>query len=100
MENQFGGETASEILLFQVNRGITNTYKEALRILEELQREHEEALLRLRNSLKEEDRKLVDVADYWHSGKYKFLRQRLLSCGNDGFRNIQQQADSLKIEFK
>jgi len=99
MENLVGA-SAPDILRFQVKRGITATYKEALNILEELEREHAAALARLQAALPESDRKLVAVADYWHSDKYDSLRRRILTTGNNAYRSVEEQMTNMIIMFK
>lgn len=93
-------ESASGILRFQAKRAITNTYKEALIILEDLKREHLAALDRLRDSLHEEDRRLVDVANYWDNGKFESIRKRILTAGNNAQRGLEQQLDIMEVRFK
>lgn len=93
-------ESAPELLRFQVRRAVTNSYKESLLILEDLQAEHLDALKRLRESLPAEHRSLVDVANYWHSGKYGALRSRILRVSNNGIRDVESDIEKMEIIFK
>ena len=94
------GASAPDILRFQIKRSITNTYKEALTILEELETEHRAALARLEQALEEKDRKLVSLADYWHEDKYEVLRRRILGVGNNSYRSVEEQVNNMEIKLK
>lgn len=91
---------ASALLLFQIKRGIINTFKESLVVLEELEEEHDAALKRLESELPEQYKGLVRTADYWHQGKLDALRRRILAVGNNAYRTIEEQTKSLNVEFK
>lgn len=88
---------AADILRFQVERNVKNTYKEALIVLEELRDEHEQALLRLQEALPKEYRSLIVVANYWTTVRSDSLRKRILTVGNNAARNINEQIDKLQI---
>lgn len=88
---------AADILRFQVERNIKNTYKEALILLEELRMEHKGTLERLRDALPNEFKSLVDVADYWSPDKVDSVRKRILTAGNNANRNVQEQMDNFDI---
>lgn len=94
------GLSADGILKFQAKRGITNTFKEALTILEDLEREHKAALKRLEEQLPEEQRALVRVADYWHPEKREALRRRILSVGNNHWRVFEEQIANMEVKFR
>lgn len=85
----------SGILRFQIKRGITNTYKTALEILEELKEDHAVFLAKLKDSLPEEHKSKVELANYWHDNRFQNLRGRILSVGNNSFRSIEEQLDNM-----
>lgn len=98
MEEKIG--SAVDILRFQVKRGITNTFKEALTILEDLETEHKAALARLEAELPAEYRALVRTVDYWHNSRREALRKRILSVGGNSYRSIEEQLDNMEVRFK
>ena len=91
---------AEEILSFQVNRQVTNLFKEYLFILEKLVDEHKESSDKLKQFLPDQYKVYVDLSDFLTETKFSFLRREILGRGNDAIRNVDQELDKFKIDFK
>lgn len=90
----------SDIIKFQVNRIITNFYKEVLTMMEDLSEDHDTAMYKLQEHLPEEYKKFVDLADYFPEERFAKLRGRILSGGNGAIREIEKNVDNFEIKTK
>lgn len=70
--------SAKDFARFQVNRKVTNLYKQFLIILEDIRDEK------------------YDISE----DKYHRLRKRVLDFGNDAIREIDESLDKLDISLK
>ncbi len=89
-----------EILKFQVKRNITVLFKQFLIVLEDLADEHDIALDKLIEKLPPEYKDFVDLADYFGEEKSELLRKKVLTMGNDTYRNIEEIINNFDIEIK
>jgi hypothetical protein len=89
-----------EVLKFQIKRNVTVLFKQFLIILEDLADEHDIALDKLINKLPPEYKDFVELADYLTEEKSEMLRKKVLTIGNDCFRNIEEQISHFEITIK
>jgi hypothetical protein len=89
-----------KILSFAMRRNITNLFKDFLDIVKELKVEHQESLSRLSNTLPEEYKANVYLADHFSDEKNERVRKTILSKGNDCIRNIEEQMNHFDIRLK
>jgi hypothetical protein len=87
-------------LRFHINRCIINLYKDMLIILEDVAEEHDTALCKLQDSLPTEYKKYVDLADYLTEDKFRNLRGKILSRGNNTIREIEDQLKNFEFKLK
>ena len=97
MENNISPE---QILLFGIKRNVTNLFKDYLNLLQELEREHNEALNKLVKTLPPDSQKQLYLADHFTAEKMERMRKYILSKGNDCYRSIEEQSKSYTIKFK
>lgn len=90
----------AEILRFQVSRIITNFYKDILTLSEDLAEDHDTALCKLQDNLPTEYKKYVDLADYFDEERFKRIRGKILTGGNNAIREIEEQMKNFDINIK
>lgn len=91
---------AAEILSFSAKRDITDLFKDFLNIIEELQQDHNEALIKLGQTLPIEQQKQLYLADHFTKEKMLRIRKTILSKGNDTIRSVDQQIKQFDIKLK
>lgn len=79
--------------LLATNRVIA-TY---LTILEEITDEHDEAMGKLMDALPPEHRGAVVLADHLGDARLDAVRRRVLKCGNDARRELEETIDNLRL---
>lgn len=87
-------------LRFQHERITKNLFKKFLIILEDLEREHNAALGKLYDSLPEQYRAFVVLADYLDEEKAIVLRKKVLDFGNDSMREFVDTLNQFDITVK
>jgi hypothetical protein len=100
MENGYYGVDANQVLRFQHRRIITALYVSFLETLEDLQKEHNDALGRLYDNLPESHKNYVDLADNFNENRLQVLRKRILDRGNAALRELEQIASTMDIQIK
>lgn len=90
----------SDVLLFQLQRIVTNLFKRHLVELETLGQLHDEALDKLVKVLPKEYQVYVELADYLTPERGEILRKKTLDEGNDAWREIQQLLKQYEVDFK
>lgn len=91
---------SKDVLKFQVKRNITVLFKQFLIILEDLAEEHDIALDKLAEKLPPEYKDFVDLADYFGEEKSEMLRKKVLTIGNDTYRNIEEIINNFDVNIK
>ncbi len=86
-----------EFVLFQLQRNITNLYKNYIILSEELHREHKVFLKKLGDS--GVSRELIKKLDYFDDSKYTYIRKRVLDLGNEINRDLEKYFDLINIEL-
>lgn len=92
--------SAEGILKFSVKRNVTNLFKEFLNILQEFESQHNEALGKLFDTLPESEKDKVYLADHITKDYLARLRKKVLSDGNDCYREIEAQLSNFDVDFK
>lgn len=85
------------LLKAKVRFGVVRLFKNYLFEFEALVESHDEALAKLKAALPEEEKVLVDLADYLSDSKIELLRKRVLGLGNDLIRDLETTIDSLRL---
>jgi len=89
-----------DVLKFQIERNIKALFWSYLAVLEDMGVDHDIAIKKLRDSLPQEYRSYVDLADYLTPEKGGQLRKRVLDVGNNHLREINTILESFEITFK
>ncbi len=92
--------SADAVLRFQQQRVITTLFRGFLETLEDVEADHNNALGRLVDALPEDQKKLVDLADYLTPEKGQQLRKRVLDRGNNALRELDALVNSYTISIK
>lgn len=69
-------------------------------ILEEINKDHSEAMGRLIDALPADQKAKVILADHLTHEKMDRMRKRILSSGNDCYRSVESLVEKLNIDFK
>jgi hypothetical protein len=96
----FSAPEPAVLLKAQVRRNTTNLFKQFLFMLEEMKREHDEAMDKLRSALPHQYKSYPDLADHYTETKLDTKRKKVLGWGNDTIRAIEEQCDQLDIRTK
>tara|TARA_Y100000593_G_C4165326_1_gene264128 strand:+ start:151 stop:552 length:402 start_codon:yes stop_codon:yes gene_type:complete len=86
-----------EFVLFQLQRNITNLYKNYIILSEELHREHKIFLKKLADS--GVSKELIKKLDYFDDSKYTYIRKRVLDLGNEINRDLEKYFDLVNLEL-
>lgn len=89
-----------EVLRFQLDRNVRLLFRGYLMALEDLAREHDEALGKLDKALPDQYRPYVELADYLTPEKGQQMRKRVLDFGNDTLRSIEELLKQFEVTFK
>jgi hypothetical protein len=92
--------SAEGILKFSVKRNVTNLFKEFLNIVQEFELQHNEALNKLFDTLPESEKNKVYLADHITKDYLSRIRKKVLSDGNDCYREIEAQLSNFDVDFK
>ena len=99
-EQNKGLSKESEILKFQVERLITQLFKDYLVLAEDIADEHDIAMKRLIAKLPAEFKDYVELADYLDDARFDMLRRKILGKGNDCKRAISDLIEGYEIKVK
>ena len=69
-------------------------------MLEELKQHHDINFKKLKESVREEDKGLIEMADYLDDEYYQFFRKKILDIGNSVLREYYNELETLVVEFK
>jgi hypothetical protein len=87
-----------EFLKFKIRQMVTRQFKGYLDVLELLADDHDEAMGKLIDSLPDQYKANVKLADYLPDHRLADYRQRILDVGNDVIRDLEDTVDNLRIE--
>ncbi len=91
---------AEEMVRKYCEKNTVTLFKGFLMMIEDLQVDHQIHFGKLRNSLPEEYKTLIDQADYFDQEKLQHLRKRTLDIGNEAVRNIAGGFENFTISFE
>ncbi len=93
-------DITEDILYFRVNKEITRLYKAFLVALKDLQDEHKIAQTKLIENLPSEFEPFVNLSDWFTDEKFKIYRSKILSIGNETWRDIEKELDRYEFNIK
>jgi|TARA_B100000085_G_scaffold283275_1_gene313580 CRISPR/Cas system CSM-associated protein Csm4 (group 5 of RAMP superfamily) len=86
-----------EFVLSNIQRNIVNLYKKYIILTEDIQRDHDLFINKLKNEGVSED--LLKKIDYFDEDKYNHIRKRILDVGNEINRDLEKYFESIKVEL-
>jgi hypothetical protein len=90
---------AKKILSRRQCESTTFLFKQFLKIIEDLKREHDVAYKKLYENLPAEYAPILNVANYFDLDKMSHLRKRILDLGNETMRSNDTELDNFTISF-
>jgi len=90
---------AKKILSRRQCESTTLLFKQFLKILEDLKREHDTAYKKLYDNLPVEYSPILNVANYFDADKMAHLRKRVLDLGNETMRSNDNELNDFSISF-
>ena len=85
---------------FTIGRNITVLFKECLMIMEQLKKEHDEAMGKLYEALPEQYRPYVGLADHFTEDKEARIKKAIRDRGNDCKRAMEAELDQYELTFR
>lgn len=77
-----------EFLQFQIRRQIINLFKKELELNEDLKRQHDDMIQKIKNSVPSEYHKIIDAANYYTDKRTQDVRKIILDAGNDAIKEM------------
>jgi hypothetical protein len=90
---------AKKILSRRQCESTTFLFKQFLKILEDLKREHDAAYKKLYENLPAEYAPVLNVANYFDLDKMTHLRKRVLDLGNETLRSNDAELNDFSVSF-
>jgi len=90
---------ATDIFSETNHKHIKTLFKSFLILIEDLHKEHEINFNKLKESLPEDERLIVQD-DYFDEDKLKYLRKKVLDMGNEVIRSNDSDLENFTISFK
>ena len=81
------------------DREISTLFKTMLRLLEDMKQDHDFHYEKLYDEIPEEYHATIRAADHFTDRKVQWIRKRILDCGNDSKRNLQQELENMQVSF-
>lgn len=91
---------AEKALRFGQERAVKALFKQFLVTLEDLEQEHNTSLQKLYDSLPEQYKPFVILADCLDEGKATLLRKKVLDAGNDCLRSVSDLVNQFNVTVK
>lgn len=88
----------SALLKAKARHSINRVLKNYLLLLEDLADEHDEAMGKVVDSLPNEYKPLIIVADHFGESRFNSIRKRVLDSGNDAIRELEDAINNLRIK--
>jgi hypothetical protein len=82
----------------KVRHSINRLLKNYLLLLEELADEHDEAMGKVVDSIPDQYKPLIIVADHFGESRFNAIRKRVLDSGNDSIRELEEAINNLRIQ--
>jgi hypothetical protein len=90
---------AKKILSRRQCESTTFLFKQFLKIIEDLKRDHDVAYKKLYDNLPSEYVPILNVANYFDLDKLAHLRKRILDLGNEAMRSNDNELNNFTISF-
>ncbi len=90
-------ERFKEYLIFQIHRNIVNLYKSHLLIVEDMRKDHDIMLSKIKENLPEE---YVNNVNYLNDERYDYIRKKTLDLGNSAIRDFESSVEKLEVTLK
>jgi hypothetical protein len=90
---------AKKILSHRYNDNTRHLFKQFLRIVEELKREHDDAYNKLRQNLPAEFSAILNVGNYFDDNKMSYIRKKILDLGNETMRSSDSELNNFTVSF-
>jgi hypothetical protein len=90
---------AKKILSSRYNDNTKHLFKQFLRIIEELKREHDDAYRKLRENLPAEFSAILNVGDFFDDAKMFYIRKKILDLGNETMRSSDTELNNFTVSF-
>jgi hypothetical protein len=90
---------AKKILSRRYNDNTTNLFKQFLRIVEELKRDHDDSYRKLRQNLPQEYSSVLNMGDYFDDNKMSYIRKKILDLGNETMRSSDSELNNFTVSF-
>ena len=97
-ERQLSMPDNSTLLKAKMRLSINRLLKNYLCLLEEVADEHDEAMGKVCDSVPENIRPLLIVADHFGETRFNAIRKRVLDAGNDSIRDLEDTINNLRIQ--
>lgn len=94
----FDAPSNSELLKAKTRLAITRVFKTYLDLLEQVADEHDEAMGKLIDTLPQEHRASVYLADHFGEARFAAIRRKVLETGNDAIRECSEMIDGLRLD--
>ena len=91
---------AQDFLNSRAEHHVRFLFKSQLMMLEELKQHHDINFKKLKESVREQDKGLIEMADYLDDEYYQFFRKKILDIGNSVLREYYNELETLVVEFK
>ena len=90
---------AKKILSRRYNDNTTYLFKQFLRIVEELKRDHDDCYKKLRENLPEQYSSVLNMGDYFDDNKMSYIRKKILDLGNETMRSSDSELNNFTVSF-
>lgn len=97
---KYTSDEVEALLRFQNRRLVTALFTRMLALIENLEREHEDALEKLHRALPEEYKAYVNLANYWTDTRADLFRKMILDDGNNTIRALDEMLANYDITLK
>jgi len=94
------GMNAKNFLKNTSNKEISSLFKTMLVLIEDMKQDHDFHYQKLYDGVPKKYHKIIDTANHFTDDKLTWIRKRVLDCGNDSVRNMQQELENYQVSFK
>jgi hypothetical protein len=92
-------EKAKELFKFLFTRQVTSLYVDFIQVAEDILKEHEIMLEKLKKEIPAEYHPIIDTANYFGEERFERYRKRILDEGNKLVRESDKLVDKFDISF-
>lgn len=91
--------TPKQIVKNTSDREIAAVFKTMLRMLEDMKHDHDFHYQKLYDEIPEEYHPIIRAADHFTNDKVQWIRKRILDCGNDSLRKMEEELENFTVSF-